>query len=117
MILRIYNLDKSRKNVTRKETAMPPQTREALIRRQLELEEDLRQLDAKIDKAASQVRIATIAFLIGLVVALVFHWMLGGFIVVVSLLSYFTGKRNASHYQRYRDAAYNDLVNVRVAAA
>lgn len=96
---------------------MPPLTKADLIRRQLQLEDDIRKLDAKIDKAASQVRIATIAFVVGVLIALVFHWMLGGFIVGVSLLSYFTGKRNVSHYTRYRDAAYNDLVNVRVQAA
>lgn len=93
------------------------QTKADLVRRQVELEDDIRKLDKKIDSAASQVRVAAIAFLIGLVVALVFHWIIGGFIVVVSLLSYFTGKNNVSHFAKYRDAAHNDLVNVRVASA
>lgn len=96
--------------------AQPP-TKEALIRRQLELEDAIRKLDAKIDKAASQVRYATIAFLFGLVVALIFNYIIGGFIVLVALLSYATGKGNVSTHTRQREAAHADLVNVRVAAA
>lgn len=94
-----------------------PQTKADLVRRQLQLEDDIRKLDAKIDKASSQVRIATIAFVIGVIVFLVFHWMVGGFILAVSLLSYFTGKNNVNHYTKYREAAHDDLVNVRVEAA
>lgn len=94
-----------------------PQTKADLVRRQMQLEDDIRQLDAKIASAASQVRIATLAFFVGAVVFVFFHWMIGGFILVVSLLTYFTQKGNVSHYTKYREAAHNDLISVRVEAA
>ena len=94
-----------------------PQTKADLVRRQIELEDDIRKLDAKIAAAASGVRVATIAFLIGLIVFVIFHWIVGSFILLVSLLAYFSQKNNVNHNTKYRDLAHAELVNVRVASA